>query len=422
MAIHGPLEGIRVLDLTRVLAGPYCTLLLSQLGAEVIKIEEPKGDHTRTVPPFLDGLSTYFLSLNHNKRSLVLDLKLPEARELLLQLVERSDVVVENFRPGVMERLGIDHASLSRRNPGIITCSISGFGQNSSWKDRSAYDLTVQALGGLMSITGEPGGSPVRAGYPIGDLGGGVFGAIAILAALHERGRTGRGQAIDVALLDAQMALMTYIAAAYFATGREPEPVGSGHPSILPYRVYRGVDRKPFVIAIFNEMFWGNLCTAIERPELRDDSRFRTNHERLQHRAELEAILESVFATRDREAWMTRFEGCDVPHAPVHTLGEAARCAPLVERGMIRALQQPGVGEVRVTGSPFRFSEHAAGGSPVPAPGLGENTREILQSLLGLDEKAIDALERRGVVGREVVPQRAWQSAALESKERNESA
>ena len=396
-AFVGPLSGVRVLDLTRVLAGPYCSLLLSQLGAEVIKIEEPKGDHTRTVPPFIAGLSTYFLSLNHDKKSIVLDLKRPQARALFLDLAERSDVVLENFRPGVMDRLGIGHGALVERNPRIITCSISGFGQDTSWKDRSAYDLTIQALGGLMSITGEPGGNPVRCGYPIGDLGGGMFATIAILAALHERERLGRGQAIDVSLLEVQMALMTYIAGSYFATGIVPEPVGSGHPSVVPYRAYRDSDQRPFVVAIFNEMFWEHLCSAIERPELHRDPRFHTNRDRLQHRAELERILEAEFATRDRDAWMARFEEWDVPCAPVNTIGEAADSPPLREREMIQRCWQPEVGEVALIREPFRFSNHGLKHAE-PAPALGEHTPQILASVLGLEPTEIQRLVDAGIV------------------------
>lgn len=396
-AFQGPLSGIRILDLTRVLAGPYCSLLLSQLGAEVLKIEEPKGDHTRTVPPFVDGLSTYFLSLNHDKKSVVFDLKQATARELFLDLAERSDVVLENFRPGVMDRLGIGHSALSARNPRIITCSISGFGQDTSWKDRSAYDLTIQALGGLMSITGEPGGNPVRCGYPIGDLGGGVFATIGILAALQERERTGRGQAIDVSLLEVQMALMTYIAGGYFVTRKDPEPVGSGHPSVVPYRVYYGSDRRPFVVAIFNEMFWEHLCSAIERPDLHRDPRFDMNADRLRHRAELEQILEAAFAKHDRDWWMKRLGECDVPCASVNTVGEAADSPPLREREMIQRCQQPGVGEVSVIREPFRFSNHTTK-RPEPAPALGQHTREVLASVLGLGSAEIEKLVDSGAV------------------------
>lgn len=392
-----PLSGIRVLDLSRVLAGPYCGLLLSHLGAEIIKVEDPEGDRIRAMPPFLDWLSTYFLSINHNKKSIVLDLKRPEARELFLTLVETSDVVLENFRPGVMDRLGIGHAILSERNPRIITCSISGFGQNTAWKNESAYDLTIQAVSGLMSITGEPGGAPVRCGYPIGDLGGGAFAVIAILAALHERQRSGRGQAIDLSLLDVQLSLMTYVASAYLNTGEEPQPVGSGHPTVVPYRVFYGSDHKPFVVAVFNETFWAHLCTAVERPELCQDPRFRTNLERIPNRAELEAILEPIFAKRDRAAWLARLVECDVPHASVNSVGEATACPPVIERGMIESCPQPGIGTVKFAGSPFQFSAHSA--EPArPAPALGEHTREILQSLLGLDAETITRLEERGVV------------------------
>ena len=396
-SLHGPLAGIRVLDLTRVLAGPYCSLLLAQLGAEIIKVEEPAGDHIRTVPPFIDWLSTYFASLNYSKKSVVLDLKRAEAREVFLSLTERSDVVVENFRPGVMDRLGIGYEQLTRRNPRLVFCSVTGFGQETTWRDRAAYDLTIQALGGLMSITGEPGQEPVRCGYPMGDLAGGVFGAIGIAAALFERERTGRGDRIDVALLDAQMTLMTYIAGAYFATGKNPEPVGSGHPSVMPYHVYRGSDRLPFVIAVFNEHFWHKLCAAIERPELRDESRFKTNRERLENRAELHDILAGVFATRDRKSWLDRLDEYDVPHASVNKLAEATGMPSLHERGTIQTVQQPHLGEIRVTGAPYQFSRHERG-VPEPVPVLGEHTREVLETVLGLDRKAMDRLEAIGAV------------------------
>ena len=392
-----PLSGIRVLDMSRVLAGPYCGLLLSQLGAEIVKIEDPEGDRIRAMPPFLDWLSTYFLSINHNKKSIVLDLKRAEARELFLALVDASDVVLENFRPGVMDRLGMGPALLRERNPRLIVCSISGFGQTTSWKDESAYDLTIQAVSGLMSITGEPGGAPVRCGYPIGDLGGGAFATIAIAAALHERQRSGLGQVIDLSLLGVQLSLMTYIASAYLNTGEEPQPVGSGHPTVVPYRVFYGSDRKPFVVAVFNETFWAHLCTAVERPELCDDPRFRTNLERIPNRVALEGILEAAFARRDRAAWLARLTEYDVPHASVNSVGEATACPPAVERGMIDACLQPGIGTVKFAGSPFQFSAHAA--EPAcPVPALGEHTREILQSLLGLSAETVTGLEERGVV------------------------
>ncbi|MGE0518495.1 MAG: CaiB/BaiF CoA transferase family protein [Candidatus Binatia bacterium] len=394
---EAPLAGIRVLDLSRVLAGPYCGLLLSQLGAEIIKVEDPEGDRIRTIPPFLDWLSTYFLSLNHNKKSISFDLKRPEARELFLALADTSDVVLENFRPGVMDRLGIGHEVLSRRNPRIITCSISGYGQTTSWRDASAYDLTIQAVGGLMSITGEPGGAPVRCGYPIGDLGGGVFATIAILAALHERQRSGRGQAIDLALLDVQMSLMSYIASAYLNTGEQPEPVGSGHPAVVPYRIFYGSDRKPFVVAVFNEAFWRNLCSAIARSELSDDPRFRTNLERIQNRTAIESILEAEFAKADRDTWLARLNEADVPCAPINSIAEATQCPPLVERGMIDSCLHPGIGPVRFAGSPIQFGAHAAIPSR-PAPTLGEHTEEILHSILGLNTETIARLRESGAV------------------------
>lgn len=394
---EAPLAGIRVLDLTRVLAGPYCSLLLSQLGAEVIKIEEPSGDHTRTLPPFRDGSSVYFYSLNYNKKSVVLDLKAPEGRDVFMQLAERSDVVLENFRPGVMSRLGIGHEDLAARNPRIVTCSISGFGQDTTWRNRSAYDLTIQALGGLMSITGEPGRPPARCGYAIGDLAGGVFATIAILAALQARTQSGQGQAIDLSLLDVQMALMTYFASGYLVTGEQPPPMGSGHPSAAPYRAFWGSDRRPFVVAVFSEGFWGNLCETIGRPELRDDPRFRTNRERLENRAELEAMLDQIFASAERSTWIERLDQGDVPCAPVHSLGEAIECPPLVEREMIQSYHDPGIGEVKVTGNPFRFSAHPRS-TPVPAPRLGEHTREVLQSILSLEPQTLAQLEARGVI------------------------
>src|SRR5438105_7056513 len=313
----GPLAGIRVIDLTRVLAGPFATQSLGDLGAEVLKIEPPElGDETRHFPPFVGGESHYFLGINRNKKSLVVDLQPAEGAEILRRLVATADILVENYRPGVMDRLGLGYEALAEINPRLIYCAISGFGLTGPLKDKPSFDIVTQALTGALSINGERGHLPVKLGIPLGDMVSGVFGPMAILAALHERTQTGRGRLIDISLHDGLIGMLGYFAQLAFITGQDPGPMGSSHPNIVPYGSFPASDGS-IIIAVLSERFWGRLCEALERPELAADPRFTTPTLRRHHRGELDHLIADVTETRTVAEWEARLAAADVPHAPV---------------------------------------------------------------------------------------------------------
>jgi len=392
----GLLEGIRVLDVSRVLTGPYCSLMLADLGAEVTKIEIPgRGDDTRAWgPPFLGGESAYFLSINRNKRSVTLNLKASEGRKILLELAKRSDVFLENFAPGVAHRLGIGYDAVRAANPRIVYCSISGFGQDGPYRDHPAYDLILQGLGGLQGITGEPGAAPVRIGVAVADIAGGMFAAYAIAAALLHRERTGEGEYVDVSLLDSQLAWLTYMAANYFATGRDPERAGSRHPTIVPYQAFETRDGV-LNVAVGNDDIFRRFCEAIGRPELGVDPRFATNPERVENRGALEPLLETIFRTRTTAEWQRALNEHAVPAGPVYRISDIARDPQVQSRGMVLELSHPRAGAIRQFGPPFRSSHERGGHTPPPL--LGEHTDEVLSSL-GYTPPQIEDLRRQGVV------------------------
>ncbi len=392
-----PLAGVRVLDLTQMLAGPYGSLLLADMGADVVKIERPPaGDPARAIPPFVDGESTYFMSINRNKRSLVLDLSRETGRSAFFDLVRVADVVLDNFRPGVVERLGIDYPSLVEQNQRIIACSISAFGLDGPYRMRPAFDLVVQAMSGAMGITGEPGRPPVRMGLPMGDLGGGLFAVIGVLAALFERERTGHGRLVDVSLLDGLIGMLTYLASSYLATGQEPEPVGSAHHSVVPYQAFEASDGS-LVVAIFPESFWVNLCGALGLEELMDDRRFKTNALRLDHREALTRILAAEFRKKPRDVWLRLLTEKDVPCGPVNTLGEALSDPQVIERGMLTTVNHPLAGAVRMARTP-RLFDLSEDDRDRPPPILGQHSREVLQEIAGYQAERINALVAEGVV------------------------
>lgn len=394
-----PLDGITVLDLSRVLAGPYCTMQLGDLGARVIKIEQPgRGDDTRAWgPPFVHGESAYFLSINRNKESLALDLKHDRARPILDALLARADILVENFRPGTMERLGLGFDENARRHPRLIYCSISGFGQTGPRRAEAGYDAMMQAEGGLMSITGAPNGPPFRLGVAIGDIATGLFAVQSILAALFARERTGRGQRLDIAMLDAVTALLTYQASILFATGAAPARMGNRHPSIAPYDTFPAADGD-FVLAVGNDDQFGRLARLLGDPGLASDPRFATNAARVLHNDTLRGILVRAFATRRREDLLHDLTVAGVPCGAVRGVGDALADPQVAAREMVVPLEHVTAGPIRVLGTPLKLSETPAS-VRTPPPTLGQHTDGILGTDLGMTSAEIQALRAAAVVG-----------------------
>lgn len=372
-----PLKGIKVLDLTRMLAGPFGTLILADLGADVIKIEEPRiGDPTRRNIPMVGDESTYFMAVNRGKRSITLDLKTAEGKAHFVELVKTADIVVENYRPGVMKRLGLDYEALCAIKPDIILCSISGYGQTGPLKDKISFDLVNQAMAGTMSVTGEEGRPPVRVGLPAGDLSGGIFGALGILAALYGRRTTGRGVHIDIGLHDLLVSLLGYVAQLYFTTGEVPGPVGNGHHHIAPYRAFMGKDGY-FVIAAFTQIFWLKFVKVIGMPELADDPRFKDITARKHNMHALYEIIDPIFPTKTVDEWVEAFRVGDVPAAEMYSVGQALQSDQAIARDIVFDVVHPTIGVNRVAGTPF-MADGKPWRSERPSPVLGEHNEEIL--------------------------------------------
>jgi crotonobetainyl-CoA:carnitine CoA-transferase CaiB-like acyl-CoA transferase len=389
-----PLAGLRVVDLSRVLAGPYATMTLADLGADVVKVEHPAGgDETRTWgPPFAGGESAYFLSVNRSKRSVALDLKDPEARDLALELCARADVVIENFRPGGAARLGLDYETVWAQRRDIVYCTISGFGAREP-RDRAGYDFTVQAESGLMSITGDPAGEPMKVGVAIVDVLTGLNAAAAILAALRRRDLTGEGDLVEVSLLDSAFAALVNVAANALLTADEPQRYGNAHPSIVPYQPFRAADGW-VAVAAANDGLYSRLCSAIGRPDLATDERYATNEARVLNRELLIAELQAVFAGRSTEDWEELLLAAGVPVGKIRSVSEALRTG----EARTRRLEHVTAGTIELVGPPFEFANAPVGAS-TPPPLLGQHTAEVLAEL-GVDEGRQAALERRGVITR----------------------
>ncbi len=382
MPASGPLSDVVVVDLTRVLAGPFCTQLLRDLGARIIKVERPgQGDDARAIGPFVEGESAYFTSINRGKESIALDLKDEADRQIFDALLERADVLVENYRPGTLERLGYGWADLHARHPRLILASTSGFGQTGPLSTRPSYDLIAQAMGGLMSLTGEPGGSPTRVGSSIGDIAAGLFTAIGVLTALHERARSGEGRHLDVAMLDCQVALLENAIARYETTGDVPGPIGSRHPSIAPFRAFDTLDH-PIVIAAGNDALFERLCTCIGRPGLAADPAFADNAGRAEHEARLRDEIESVLITEPAETWLARLEAAEIPCGPIQNVAQVLEHPQVRARDMVSEARTPAGKPMRVAGQPIKLS----GFAPPPggaAPALDAH-RDALLAEFGL--------------------------------------
>ena len=393
----GPLAGLTVLDLTRVLSGPYCTMHLADMGARVIKIEQPgKGDDTRAWgPPFVGTESAYFLSINRNKESVTLDFKDPAGRKALDRLIARADVLVENFRPGALERLGLNEASVRATHPRLVYCSISGFGQTGPRREEAGYDAVIQAEGGLMSVTGDPDGPPFRLGVAVSDLVAGLLAAQGIVLALYTRDRTGAGQYVDISMLDGVVSLLSYQASAYLTTGETLKRVGNGHATIAPYDTFPASDGI-FFLAVGNDAQFVRLCQAIGLQNLLEDARFVTNPGRVKHRKMLRAMLCESFQERPRADWLALLTSAGVPCGAVRPVGEVMTDPQVEARGMVEAVEHAALGAMKVLGVPIKLSATPGSVRTAP-PTLGQHTDAVLAEI-GLEPGAISRMRREGVI------------------------
>ena len=405
------LQNLRVLDFSHALAGPYCTLLLADYGAEVYKLESPHGGELSRGwgPPFAGGEASFFLGLNRGKRGIAIDLKRSEGLELCLKLIERMDVLVENFRPGTMERLGLGYEAVRARNPRLVYCSISGYGQDGPSRDEAAMDLIVECSSGFMSITGTETGEQVRAGYAVADINAGLFSTIGILMALYHRERTGVGQLVDVSMLDSMISAMSSNYMTFLGSGRVPRPMGTRFPTVMPYQVFEASDRV-FALAVGSEKLWATFCQATGHPELQSDPRYASNALRIENRQALEKALQEILKSRTAGEWVATLGRVGIPCCLVRTFDEVVQHPQTIMRRMFPWLEHPTAGKHRVTGSPIKMSE-TPGEPTIPAPLLGQHTVAALQELLKLDGSKIAELIAAGVIPS--FPQRREQAAPL---------
>lgn len=393
-----PLSGIRVLDLSRILAGPHCTMMLGDLGAEVIKVERPgSGDDTRTWgPPFAEGESAYYLCCNRNKKSITIDLKHPGGVELIKKLAVISDVFVENFTPGLMKKFGLDYDTLKVINPRLIYCSITAYGQDGPYRDRPGYDMVLSAVGGLMYITGEQKGDPCKVGVAITDVLTGVSASGAIMASLIWRGKSGKGQYIDCSLMDIQASGLANIASNYLVAGKEAQRWGTAHESIAPYQVFKTKDH-PIAIAAANQKLWEHFAQALDRPEWLDDPRFASNPLRVEHRDALVPLVAGRMLEKSCDEWMELLVAASVPCGPVNNMERLFSDPQMRHRRMIEEVDHPTIGSLKLCGIPIKYSD-TPGRIQAPPPLVGEHTEEVLRELLGFDEDGIEGLRGGGVV------------------------
>ena len=393
----GPLTGVKVLSFGRVLAGPYAAMLMADLGAEVIKIEDPeKGDMARSNGPFIEDLSSYFLSVNRGKKSVGLNMRHDKAQKLVRKLIAKMDILVENFRPGVMKKMGLDYDTVKELNPRLIYVSISGFGQYGPYSQKPAFDMIAQGVGGTVSITGEPNRPPVRVGYSIGDIGAALYTMTGTMAALYEREKTGQGQHVDVAMVDCQVALCENACARYFATGEIPRPMGTRHPIVTPFQVFP-TKTDDMVVITFRDEEWERLCRVIGREEWIEDKRFSTSALRTDHHAELEPLLIEIFKEKTRDEWLSLLEQEDIVVSPVNNIQQAVSDPHIMEREMVLAVEHSRLGEVNVVGTPMKFSRTPCQIEKA-SPDLGEHTNELLEELLELSPEEIDTLRAEKVI------------------------
>jgi len=391
------LEGIRVLDLTRVLAGPFCTMILADMGAEVIKIERPStGDDSRHFGPYVNGESAYFMSINRNKKSITINLKSEKGKNIFREMVKEADIVIENFRPGTMERLGIGYDELKKINNKIIYAASSGFGHTGPYSDRPAYDAIVQAMGGLMSITGQKDGTPTRVGSSIGDIIAGLYTTIGILAALRYRNEKNVGQKVDISMLDGQVSILENAIARYFATGNSPKPAGNRHNSIIPFETFETSDGE-LMVAAGNDNLWQKLCIALGMPELAKDKRFVTNPLRAKNYAELRPLLAKEFKKKSTDEWHEVLLDYGVPNGPINNIENVVNDPQVKAREMIVEVDHPKAGKVKMAGIPIKMSE-SQGQIKASSPALGEHTEEILIKFLKLSKKEVIQLREEGVL------------------------
>ncbi|MBY8991331.1 MAG: CoA transferase [Candidatus Lokiarchaeota archaeon] len=392
-----PLEGIKILDLSRALAGPYCSMMLADMGAEVIKVEMPgKGDDSRAWgPPFLEGESAYFMSVNRNKKSITLNLKQDRAIEIIHKLIKQSDVLLENFRPGTMEKLKLSYNEVKEINPQIIYCSISGFGQDGPYRLFPGMDQVLQGMGGLMSITGEPSGPPIKVGVAVADIAGGMFAAFGIMVALFNKQNTGKGQKIDNSLLDNQLAWLTYRAGSFFMSGEIPKPLGSGHPVIVPYQAFKTKDSY-FNLAVGNDQLWGKFCKAIGLESITNNPKYATNADRVKNREELIEIIGNIICTKKTNDWLNILNEAGIPCGPIYNLDQVFSDPQVLHREMVKEIDHSTVGKIKVTGIPIKFSE-TPGEILTAPPVLGQHTKEILTAL-GYPREDIEKMYNDGIV------------------------
>ena len=393
-----PLEGIIVLDLSRILAGPYCSMLLADMGAEVIKVERPvKGDDTRAFgPPFIEGESAYFLSINRGKKSITVNFKKDEGREIIYRLIKKSDILLENFRPGTLDKIGLGYKDIEKINPQIIYASISGFGQSGPERLKAGYDLTVQGMGGIMSLTGDPSGPPYKVGTSISDILAGIYACQGILLALIARNKNGKGQKVDISMLDCQVSLLTYQAGIYFATGLVPKRKGNQHPTICPYETFKASDEY-INIAIGNDKLWQKFCDLLGLKEIKDDPKFSSNPKRVENRDELFLIIGKIIREKKAQEWLKIFDGEGIPAGPILSVDKVLSHPQVLAQEMVVEVNHPKSGKIKLTGIPVKLSA-TPGSIDKPPPLLGEHNDEVLSNILGYSKEEIKSLKKEKVI------------------------